>query len=275
MKTSIKHANEMRLSNYRTHSLDNFCPMLKKYIREGMNVLDVGCGPGSVTANIAQIIGQEGTIVGIDQEAESLDEAGALCSQLGLTNVTFMKGDAYEIPFEADRFDLVFSSAVFEYLKDPVKALRQKLKVTKPGGIVAVRAGDFGTFTLYPSCPSVIKILHANLQSSLQSDDRYFNGYVGRELYDIFRQSDLEDIGIEAFVPPLSCNYPGSEYFAWRQERSEGWFSPERTQSSDFYQSGLVNDEDIESASKEMQRWLDHPAAFFMMTSVFATGRVV
>ena len=65
MKTRIEHAGESRLANYRTHSLDNFCPMLKDYIHKGMNVLDVGCGPGSVTANIAQIIGSEGTIVGI------------------------------------------------------------------------------------------------------------------------------------------------------------------------------------------------------------------
>lgn len=274
MKTSIEHSGEYRLANYRSHSLDNFCPMLKGYLHEGMNILDVGCGPGSVTANIAQIVGPEGSVTGIDQEKKSLEEAEALSKQLGISNVTFIEGDAYDITFEDDRFDLVFSSAVFEYLRDPVRALQEKSRVTKPGGFVIVRAGDFGTFTLYPPCPSVMQILNLNLKNSTQSDERYFNGYIGRQLYDVFRQSDLNEISIEAFVPPLSCNYPGSEYFEWRKERSQGWFDPERTRSSEFYQSGIIDDKDIEKARDEMQRWHEHPGAFFMVTSIFATGRV-
>ena len=112
------------------------------------------------------------------------------------------------------------------------------------------------------------------MEYNKKSEDRYFNGYFGREVFDVFRKAGLADVIVEAFVPPLSCNYPGSEYFEWRRMMNKSWFDPERRRSSPAYEDGAIDDKTIERAKKEIEIWCEHPGVFFMITSVLAAGSV-
>jgi ubiquinone/menaquinone biosynthesis C-methylase UbiE len=103
-----------------------------------MRVLDVGSGPGHLAYEIAQVIGSNGLIEGVDS-AEGLVETGRRrCS--GLENARFTLGDAYDLPYDDGTFDAAMSSQVFEYLDDVPKALGEMFRF----GIRAIRNACLG-----------------------------------------------------------------------------------------------------------------------------------
>jgi 2-polyprenyl-3-methyl-5-hydroxy-6-metoxy-1,4-benzoquinol methylase len=101
---------------------------LLPYLHAGMRVLDCGCGPGSITMDLARMVAPrqvEGINIGETQIASA--EAGSL--ERGLTNVHFQVGTVYELPFPAGSFDVVFANTVTQHLSDPVRAQREMCRV--------------------------------------------------------------------------------------------------------------------------------------------------
>ena len=111
---------------------------LRPYLTNGLNVLDCGCGPGSMTLDIAELI-QPGQIFGIDFSAIQIEQALQLQKQRGISNAQFTTGSAYQLPYEDQQFDVVFAHAVLYHLQNPELALAEFRRVLKPGGLVALR----------------------------------------------------------------------------------------------------------------------------------------
>jgi ubiquinone/menaquinone biosynthesis C-methylase UbiE len=114
-----------------------------------LKLLDVGCGPDSITADFARIL-NSGHVTGIDQAHEAVEQAAKTAAERGLTNVSFEVGDAAALPFPDAAFDVVHTHHVLYHLPDPVKALKEMKRVTKPGGLIAYRDGIMSTLTIYP-----------------------------------------------------------------------------------------------------------------------------
>ncbi|KAL9028254.1 MAG: hypothetical protein Q9196_003352 [Gyalolechia fulgens] len=116
-----------------------------------MHILDVGCGPGSITTDLATKV-PHGKVIGLEPTAEPLEEARRLAAARHVGNVSFEVGDARTLPFPDQTFDIVHMHQVLQYLNpvDRTKALREMRRVAKPGGLVAVREADQGTITFYP-----------------------------------------------------------------------------------------------------------------------------
>ncbi|TSB45950.1 class I SAM-dependent methyltransferase [Alkalicoccobacillus porphyridii] len=108
---------------------------LSELVTEGMSVLDVGCGTGTITKGIAEIVGSRGRVVGIDQNPAFVETANE--SALDLPMLSFMEGDVYDLPFE-NEFDMVTSARVLQWLSDPVRALRTLIAAAKPGGKIII-----------------------------------------------------------------------------------------------------------------------------------------
>lgn len=102
----------------------------------GMHALDVGCGTGAVTRVMASIAGP-GRVLGIDSSDDRLSKARALAERAGLA-VAFARGDACRLALPDAAFDFSWSRFLFEYLPAPERALAEMVRVTRPGGIVAV-----------------------------------------------------------------------------------------------------------------------------------------
>jgi SAM-dependent methyltransferase len=103
-------------------------------VRSGESILDIGCGTGSVTFAVAERVA--GTVVtGIDALATSLDFARSVNPDPG--RISFELADACALPFEAGRFDRTLSALVLNFIPDTEKAVREMMRVTKPGGTVA------------------------------------------------------------------------------------------------------------------------------------------
>ncbi|KKK18308.1 hypothetical protein P175DRAFT_0502464 [Aspergillus ochraceoroseus IBT 24754] len=139
------------LSVLQTHSwrtASNSAAYLLPHIKPDMRILDIGCGPGTITTDFAQLVPQ-GSVTGIEYVPEPLVHARALASSRGVTNIDFRVGDIHALDFPDDSFDVVHVHQVLQHIADPVQALGEMRRVAKPaGGVVAAR--ESASFTWYP-----------------------------------------------------------------------------------------------------------------------------
>ena len=119
------------------------------HLRPGMQVLDVGCGPGSITVGLAEVVAPA-EVVGIDVQQSQVQRAHDLAVERGIANVRFEVGDAYGLPFSDHSFDAAFAHTILIHLREPERALAEIRRVLRPGGIAGVREPDFGTMLFAP-----------------------------------------------------------------------------------------------------------------------------
>ncbi len=119
-------------------------------VAEDMDILDLGCGPGSITAGWARVVGK-GTVVGLDPARDVLPAAAQRLAGAG--NAALLAADVYSLPFAHGSFDVVYAHQVLQHVADPVGALRAARRVLRPGGLMAVRDADYGTMVHAPHDP--------------------------------------------------------------------------------------------------------------------------
>ena len=141
------HESVLRSHSWRT--AENSAQYLLKYLKPDMHILDIGCGPGTITADFALLVPQ-GTVVGLETGPDVLEKAKEFADKRGITNLSFIIGDACNLAYPDNTFDVVHAHQVLQHLGDPVQALREMRRVTKPGGIVAARDADTDAMTWYP-----------------------------------------------------------------------------------------------------------------------------
>ncbi|MET8113693.1 methyltransferase domain-containing protein [Streptomyces prasinus] len=146
------HESVLRSHTWRTAA--NSAAYLLGVVRPGMRILDVGCGPGTITADLASLV-PEGHVTGLDRAPGVLEQARATAAGRGLTNTSFTTGDVHALDFPDDTFCVVHAHQVLQHVGDPVRALREMGRVTRPGGYVAVRDADYAAMTWYPSSPGL------------------------------------------------------------------------------------------------------------------------
>lgn len=163
------------------------------HVAPGHRVLDIGCGPGTITAGFAEVAGA-GLVLGVEIEPEQVAMAREGARQRGL-DVRFETGDAYELPADDASFDRVHISAVLMNLRQPERALREAFRVLKPGGAVGVKEADQGGDLLSPPDP----ILQQGM--ALYAKLREHNGHdptIGRRLRGLLHEAGFERIEASA-----------------------------------------------------------------------------
>jgi SAM-dependent methyltransferase len=113
-------------------------------ITAGMKVLDVGSGAGDVALLLADLVGPQGQVIGVDVNAEILQLARSRVQAVGWTTVTFHPGDIMELDLDRD-FDAAAGRRVLQYTPDPVALLRRVRNWLRPGGIVAFQEIDLSS----------------------------------------------------------------------------------------------------------------------------------
>jgi|SRR5208283_2062602 len=118
--------------------LESFCgvgnPFSLGEIKEGEDVLDIGCGGGVDTMIAATMVGPAGRVVGTDMSSEMVERARQNLSLTHFNNVSYQESSAEDLPLPDQSFDVVISSGVFNLVSDKVKALKEVFRVMKPGG---------------------------------------------------------------------------------------------------------------------------------------------
>jgi ubiquinone/menaquinone biosynthesis C-methylase UbiE len=119
-------------------------------------IIDIGCGPGVITSDLAKICTQ-GKVIGIDNSPEIIAQASASFPSSEIKNLTFEIGDANDLKnFQDGSFDIVHGHALLVHMKDPVAVLKEMKRVCKIGGIVACRESTpKNTISLKPDVPAI------------------------------------------------------------------------------------------------------------------------
>ena len=138
------------LSAHSARTADDAAAFLLPYIEPGMRLLDIGCGPGTITVGLADAVGGSGSVVGIDISEDLQDEWDSRLLETGGENLEFRVDDIYETALEPDQFDVVYAHQLLQHLGDPVGALTAASRLAKHGGLVGVREVDWGTFAAFP-----------------------------------------------------------------------------------------------------------------------------
>jgi ubiquinone/menaquinone biosynthesis C-methylase UbiE len=114
-------------------------------------VLDIGCGPGSITLGLIPAA----RVVGVDCEPGQIAIARAAARAARRSTVDFLAASAYQLPFPGESMDLVFAHALFEHLARPADALAEMRRVLRPGGSIALSISDWSRAKLRPRTANV------------------------------------------------------------------------------------------------------------------------
>ncbi|CAM5326123.1 Class I SAM-dependent methyltransferase OS=Streptomyces tendae OX=1932 GN=GUR47_01360 PE=4 SV=1 [Streptomyces tendae] len=146
------HESVLRSHTWRT--AENSAAYLLDSLRPHMRVLDIGCGPGTITADLAELV-PDGHVTGVDRSPEIVERARATAAERGLGNTDFAVADVHALDYPDDTFCVVHAHQVLQHVGDPVRALREMKRVARPNGIIAVRDSDYGAMTWYPASPGM------------------------------------------------------------------------------------------------------------------------
>lgn len=191
-------------------------------LKNKKKILDAGCGTGAITYDIAQIT--EGEVIGLDIDSEKLKEAKKALSDV--PNIILMEGDATNLPFESETFDLVVFNLVIMHIKDQQKALDEMARVTIRGGIVlATLEPDYASLINYPEDPLTELFLTSLIESGADIQ-------AGRKLKVLFNSAGLQTtLGLDTKTDFLLSNDTEKQlkefqdYF-WHYEKilkNNGW----------------------------------------------------
>jgi SAM-dependent methyltransferase len=148
--------HESVLRSHRWRTAENSAAYLLPHLTSGATLLDVGCGPGTITAELADRVRK---VTALEVTEEALGLARAEIGRRGIATVDFAVGDVQALDFPDDSFDVVHAHQVLQHVGEPVAALREMRRVTRPGGVVAVRDSDYAAFTWFPALPELAEWL--------------------------------------------------------------------------------------------------------------------
>ena len=256
------HESVLRSHLWRT--AENSAGFLLASLREDAAVLDVGCGPGNITADLASRV-PHGSVVGIDQSLDIVARAAKDFAREQHPNLEFRRGDVFALDFAEASFDVVYVHQVLQHLSNPVAALEEMRRVLKPGGLLAARDADYGAFVWFPAEPALDHwrdVYHAvTTRNGAHADG-------GRHLKAWVRAAGFDDM----VVTTSNWTY---ESLAERQWWGGLW--AERVLESDFARQaveyGIATRHDLETMSAGFRHWIDESDALFIVPSVEVLAR--
>ena len=145
------HAESV-LRSHRARTAENSAAYLLPHLDTTQRLLDVGSGPGTITADLARRVG---SLVALEITDEAAELTRAELARQGVTNAEVRVGDVHGLGIADDEFDVVHAHQVLQHVGDPVTALREMARVTRPGGVIGVRDGDYAAFAWYPRLPGL------------------------------------------------------------------------------------------------------------------------
>lgn len=250
------------VASHAMRTVEDSAAFLVPYLRRGARLLDVGCGPGSITAGLARLVAP-GEVVGVDASEEVLATARTHLAEQGVDNVELHAADVYALPFPDDSFDVAHAHQVHQHLADPVAALTEIRRVLKPEGLVAVRDVDFATMAPFPHDPVL---------------DRWF------ELYTAVHRANggepdagrhlLSWVKAAGFVDPVASSSTWTYADPRRRTQwAELWAQRSTTPpfSTRAIELGLADQQSLVEIADAYRRWAAHPDGWL----AFLHGEVV
>jgi SAM-dependent methyltransferase len=172
-------------------------------IRPGMRVLDLGCGAGDVTFVAADLVGPDGSVVGVDRSPEALARARLRAGQRGLAQVRFVEGDLDD-PAPGGPFDAIVERLVLWTVPDPAALLRRQATVLRPGGLVVPIEEDLSTIRSLPATAFGTQVKSWLVEAFAKAG----MFMLGHRLWAIVQEAGLHPVGMIGVQPHFG---PGDE----------------------------------------------------------------
>ncbi|HWD24195.1 MAG TPA: methyltransferase domain-containing protein [Acidimicrobiales bacterium] len=247
--------HESVLRSHRWRTAENSAAYLLPHLHPGASLLDVGCGPATITSDFVQLVAS-GRVVGLDTSEAVLDLAR---DTVGDTAVEFRRGDVMALPFDDGEFDVVHGHQVLQHLVDPVGALREMARVCRSGGVVAARDADFPAMSWYPHDPDLDEWLALYLRVA------YTNGTepaAGRQLLGWANEVGFEEVTASA----STWCYATDELRQWW-----GTLWADRMTHSEVARRSLeleyATPSDLERIADAWRRWGSSPDGWFVVVN--------
>src|SRR5262245_21115076 len=233
-------------------------------LRPGMRLLDVGCGPGSITRGLAERL-VTGQVVGLDLSRDALDAARRDAAARGLHNLRYEEGSVYRLPFPEASFDVAYAHQVLQHLRERGAALAEMLRVVRPGGLIAVRDIDWGTVAYWPRDPWIDRFVDDHQRAWYQNGGE---PRMGRQLRALFNQAGVADLRITAAV---WCYATPGETHEWGDSYADRLLTS--PMGGRLVEYGHASRADVEAMAAAFRQWAAHPDACWMFTNVAALAR--
>jgi SAM-dependent methyltransferase len=249
--TTYTHGHaESVLRSHRTRTAENSAAYLLPHLRAGQSLLDIGSGPGTITAGLAERVAP-GQVTAVEVTEAALALTRAEVERRGCTSVRLVTGDIHGLPFPPGSFDVVHAHQVLQHVADPVAALREMLRVCRPGGLVAVRDGDYSGFTWYPELPGLERwreLYQAAARANGGEPD------AGRRLLAWAHAAGIADMTVTSST---WCYADPAARQVWG-----GTWADRMTSSSitgQLLTAGLATQQDIDAVAAAWREWAAHP----------------
>lgn len=215
-------------------------------VQPGWRCLDLACGVGGITNLLSRRVGPTGRVIGLDSDAEPLTAAREWAASDRLFNVEFVEGDAYRTGLPAEFFDLVHVRFLFSAVGHDEELLAEMLRVTRPGGVVAVQEVDLATLRCYPALAAWDRLTSvlAALLARTGGD-----GAAGPRMFGMLRRAELGDVRLRPFL------------VAFRSDDAMVSYLPRTINSlrDKIVALGLMSDAEIDGAITACERHLVDP----------------
>jgi ubiquinone/menaquinone biosynthesis C-methylase UbiE len=256
------HESVLRSHTWRT--AENSAGYLLEHLHPGLELLDVGCGPGTITLDLAERVAPA-RVVGLDREEGIVSDAEHLRIEREVPNASFLVGDVYELDFPDRSFGVVHAHQVLQHLKDPVAALVEMRRVSRAGGLLAVRDSDYGAKIWAPQDERLDRWMvlyhQVTMANGAEADaGRYLPGWV--------RAAGFGDVSVSTttwtFADPEMCGWWG-QLWADRVELSS--FAEQAVSY------GLSDASELASIADAWRQWSTDPGAMFVVLGVEVLAR--
>ncbi|MGD1013457.1 MAG: methyltransferase domain-containing protein [Acidimicrobiales bacterium] len=256
--------HESVLRSHRWRTAENSAGFLLPELVAGVRVLDVGCGPGTISADLARRVAP-GPVTAIDIAQDVIETARSIHEGQGTENLRFSVDDVYDLSFKDQSFDVVYAHQVLQHLSDPVSALIEMRRVLVDGGLLAVRDADFGAFIWSPDDPRLdawMDLYHrVTLANGAQAD-------AGRFLPTWVRQAGFHDATVT------------SSNWTFHQAGERAWWGglwADRILHSDFAGQalayGFIDQDGLASMSQAFRQWSMNEDGVFVVLNVEVLAR--
>lgn len=231
-------------------SLQQSHKRLAELIKPGMTILDVGCGTGSITSGIVDLVGPEGRVIGVDNNAELIDKARHNYGHI--SNLHFEQCDIYNLPFQ-DQFDIVNASRVLQWLSSPQDALEQMKKSVKAGGTVLILDYNHERIDWEPKIPESMRDFYTsflNWRKEAGMDNEiadHLSGMfdrAGLQNIQVTSQHEVVERGHPNFIPQALI-WAGVAEFKGKQMVEEGYITEYNRAVAESDYRAWVKDEAI------------------------------
>ena len=256
--------HESVLAAHRRRTAANSAGYLLAHLRPNMRLLDVGCGPGTITVDLATRVA---SAAGVDTSEIALEAARRHAAEVGVA-CEFTQAYAEALPFADASFDVVHAHQVLQHLPDPVAALREMKRVTRLGGLVAVRDADYAAMTWYPPSDGLDEwnaLYRAVARANGGEPD------AGRKLLAWVHAAGLDPGRVTASASAW-CYATPAERAAW----GASWAT--RCTESAFAEharaAGLADDAALDRLARAWLTWADEPDGWFAVLHGEVLARV-